>query len=99
MFFLAESPRWIARFKPPDAAMEVLSKLRNLPSDHAYLVDEMYAITDQLEQERISANGKGFMAQLRELAMPGNRRRIVLGVLIFIFMQFASSNTINYYSP
>jgi len=99
MLFLPESPRWIARFKTPDAAMEALSKLRNLPSDHAYLADEMYAITDQLEQERISAIGKGFMAQLRELAMPENRRRIVLGVLIFIFMQFAGSNAINYYSP
>jgi len=58
-----------------------------------------YAITDQLEQERISVHGKGFMAQLRELAIPGNRRRIILGVQIFIFVQFAGSNAINYYSP
>lgn len=55
----------------------------------------MYAITDQIEQERIATHGKGIASQLRELAMPGNRRRICLGVTIFVFMQMAGSNAIN----
>ena len=41
----------------------------------------------------------GMLAQLKELRIPSNRKRIILGVLIFVFMQFAGSNAINYYSP
>lgn len=55
----------------------------------------MYAITDQIDQERIATHGKGIASQLRELAMPGNRRRISLGVAMFVFMQMAGSNAIN----
>jgi hypothetical protein len=39
----------------------------------------------------------GLLSQLKELRTPSNRRRIAIGVAIFIFMQFAGSNAINYY--
>lgn len=32
--------------------------------------------------------------QWTELLVPSNRKRIILGILIFIFMQFAGSNAI-----
>jgi len=99
MFFLPESPRWLVRFKTREAAIEVLAKLRNLPKDHEYILEEIFAITDQVEQERHATQGKGLLAELREVALPGNRKRLILGVMIFIFMQMAGSNAINYYSP
>jgi hypothetical protein len=99
MFFLTESPRWIARFKGREPALKALSKLRNLPEEHPYLQEEIYRVLDQIEQERQHTAGKGMMAELKEMVVPGNRKRITIGVLIFIFMQFAGSNAINYYSP
>lgn len=99
MIFLPESPRWIARFRSREEATAVLSKLRNLPEDHEYVVEEIYRVTDQIEQERRATHGKGLIAEFREMMMPGNRNRIAIGVMIFVFMQMAGSNAINYYSP
>ncbi|KAL5312883.1 hypothetical protein ACEPPN_019309 [Leptodophora sp. 'Broadleaf-Isolate-01'] len=99
MLLLSESPRWLVRFRSREAAIKVLAELRNLPTDHEYIIEEVFAITDQVEQERHAVEGKGFLAELREVALPGNRRRLILGVMIFVFMQMAGSNAINYYSP
>ena len=95
MFFLLESPRWVARVKGHDASIEILSTLRQIPADHPYLVEEANAISRQIEEERMQTAGKGLLAEFRELCRPGNRRRIMLGVLIFVFMQMAGSNAIN----
>jgi hypothetical protein len=95
MFFLPESPRWSAKSKGQEVTVRQLANLRNLPIDHEYINEEMFRIMEQIEQERAAVSGKGLLAEYRELAMPGNRRRIVVGVLIFVFMQFAGSNAIN----
>jgi MFS family permease len=95
MIFLPESPRWIARFKGRDEAVVALAKLRNLPVDHEYVAEEIYRVIDQIDQERLATHGKGLIAEFREIAMPGNRNRITIGVFIFIFMQMAGSNAIN----
>lgn len=87
--------RWLVRFRSREAAIKVLAELRNLPTDHEYIIEEVFAITDQVEQERHAVEGKGFLAELREVALPGNRRRLILGVMIFVFMQMAGSNAIN----
>jgi Sugar (and other) transporter len=54
---------------------------------------------DQIEQERQSTSGKGLIAEFKELSHKGNRNRIAIGVCIFIFMQMAGSNAINFFSP
>jgi hypothetical protein len=59
----------------------------------------MYRIMDQIEQERLSTSGKGLIAEFKELSHKGNRNRIAIGVSIFIFMQMAGSNAINFFSP
>jgi hypothetical protein len=87
--------RWLVRFRSREVAVDTLAKLRNLPSDHEYIVEEIFAVTDQVEQERQATHGKGLLAELREMILPANRRRIILGVVIFIFMQMAGSNAIN----
>lgn len=100
MFFLPDSPRWYARVKGRSAAVPVLAKLRNLPEDHEYINEEIGRILNQIEHERHSTAGqKGLLAEFRELARPGNRNRIAIGVSLFVFMQMAGSNAINFYSP
>ncbi len=54
---------------------------------------------DQIEHERQTTAGKGLAAEFKELSLKGNRNRLVIGVLIFTFMQMAGSNAINFYSP
>lgn len=91
--------RWYARFKGREAATTVLAKLRNLPNDHVYLQEEIQQVMAQIEHERQSIVGKGLIAEFRELGRKGNRNRIAIGVTLFIFMQMAGSNAINFYSP
>jgi hypothetical protein len=43
---------------------------------------------------REDRTGGGMLSQWKELGNPGNRRRISIGVAIFVFMQFAGSNAI-----
>lgn len=99
MCFLPESPRWYARFRTREQAVNVLSKLRNLEADHPYIQEEVYRIMDQIEHERQATAGKGLIAEFKELCQKGNRNRIAIGVCLFIFMQMAGSNAINFYSP
>lgn len=77
----------------------VLSTLRNLPADHPYIQEEVYRIMEQIEQERASTSGKGLVAEIKELSHKGNRNRLAIGVCIFVFMQMAGSNAINFFSP
>lgn len=55
----------------------------------------MDTVNDELERR---PNG-GMIGEWKELAVPSNRKRITVGVIIFIFMQMAGSNAINYFSP
>ena len=91
--------RWYARTKGRDVATTVLAKLRNLPVEHPYVQEEIDRVINQIEYEREHTVGKGLVAEFKELSKPGNRNRIAIGVIIFIFMQMAGSNAINFYSP
>ncbi|KKP00379.1 hypothetical protein THAR02_07508 [Trichoderma harzianum] len=99
IFFIPESPRWLAREKGREACLKVLQRLRNLPDDHPYLLEEAHSIFQQLEHEELIAEGNGLKSIVKEIAKAGNRRRLGIGALMFIFMQMAGSNAINYYSP
>lgn len=96
ILFVPESPRWTARSKGREATLSVLSRLRRLPRDHADVHEETAIIIAQIEDELTSVHKGGLFGQFQELfTQPLNRRRILLGFLIFVFMQFAGSNAIN----
>ncbi|CAD0083812.1 unnamed protein product [Aureobasidium vineae] len=99
MFFVTESPRWLAQHKSREIAAHTLCKLRGLPEDHEYLQEELTHIMDTVNEQLESPHDQGLVSQFKELRVPSNRRRILAGFFIFVFMQFAGSNAINYYSP
>ena len=99
MFCVPESPRWLAQHKSRDIAAHTLCKLRNLPEDHPYLQEELTHIMDTVNEQLESPDDQGLVSKFKELRVPSNRRRIFVGVTLFIAMQFAGSNAINYYSP
>ncbi|EME88733.1 uncharacterized protein MYCFIDRAFT_185295 [Pseudocercospora fijiensis CIRAD86] len=99
MFVVPESPRWVAQHFGRSEALKVLSRLRKLDAEHEYVQDEVSRIVQQLEDEQCSGAPQSPLQQLKRLGRPGYRNRLVIGVWIFIFMQMAGSNAINYFSP
>ncbi|KAF2998729.1 hypothetical protein E8E14_000860 [Neopestalotiopsis sp. 37M] len=98
--FIPESPRWLAQHVGREACTQVLRKLRNIDADHPFLVEEVDAIFQQLEQEQPSdASNDSWKSLVREMAEPSNRKRLAIGSMMFVFMQMAGSNAINYFSP
>lgn len=87
MFFVPESPRWLAQHKSRDIAAHTLCKLRGLPEDHPYLQEELTHIMDTVNEQLESPHDQGLISQLKELRVPSNRRRIFVGVTIFIFVR------------
>ncbi|CEJ56450.1 hypothetical protein PMG11_02656 [Penicillium brasilianum] len=98
LWFMPESPRWMAKAHGRSRVTEVLSLLRNLPGDHPDVQHEVDDILQQLELER-AMSPDGTLSSVKELMQPGIRYRLFLGVVIMIFFQMAGSNAINYYSP
>ncbi|KAM0793008.1 hypothetical protein ACM66B_000501 [Microbotryomycetes sp. NB124-2] len=99
MFFLTETPRFMAKAHNEVRAAETLSYLRNLPMDHPYIQDELAGIVEQVENERAVTAGAGRFSVVRETFGPTNRVRLFKGVVLMIFFQFSGTNAINYYSP
>lgn len=91
--------RWLAKNSGQEACIRALQKLRNLTPDHPYLREEVDGIFRQLESEREFEDRSGRFSVSKEMWRPRNRQRLTIGVLMFIFMQMAGSNAINYYSP
>lgn len=91
--------RWLAQHKSRSAGIAVLSKLRGLDEDHPYLQEEMQHVMDTINDVFEHTSNGGLIAQWKELAVPSNRKRILVGVVMFIFMQGCGSNAINYFSP
>jgi sugar porter (SP) family MFS transporter len=115
MFFVPESPRyatretqnmnhtnnrrWMAQHKSRASCSLILSKLRGLEEDHPYLQEELAHIMDTVNDELERCPNGSMWTQWKDLAEPSNRKRVLVGVFSFIFMQGAGSNAINYFSP
>lgn len=89
-----ESPRWLVKAGKVSRARSVLAKIRNLSEDHPYVAWEMQAVEGQLEHEMQGRSGqtRGVVATLREMAAPGNRSRLFLGVSIMLLQNLVGSS-------
>lgn len=83
-----ESPRWLIKSGKTSRATEILSKIRNLPQDHSYIQEEVQSVECQLENQNQGTSGqtRGFIGMCRELAAPGLRNRLLLG-MSFMMLQ------------
>ncbi|ENH66730.1 Quinate permease [Fusarium oxysporum f. sp. cubense race 1] len=96
-----ESPRWLIKAGKTSRARKILSKIRNLPQDHPYIQEEVQSVECQLENETRGTLGqtRGFIGLCRELAAPGVRNRLLLGMSFMMLQNLVGANAINYYSP
>ncbi|KAG5935643.1 hypothetical protein E4U53_000388 [Claviceps sorghi] len=99
LVLLPESPRYLARKKGREACVSALQRLRNIPRDHPYIQDEVHCILHQIQHDEAISEGTGVVSFCREVSQPANCKRLITGCLMFICMQMAGSNAINYYSP
>jgi len=97
--WLKESPRWLLTKNKREQAIKNLCWIRQLPSDHIYIVEEIAFIDATIEEQR-SKIGESFWAPFK--AVGRNRSfqwRMILGGLLFLWQNGSGINAINYYSP
>jgi sugar porter (SP) family MFS transporter len=88
MFFLPESPRWLAKRDRQDAVREVLSRIRPASSVEA----EFQEIQRGLAQSQEHGNW-------RDLLKPALRPALIVGIGLAISQQVTGINTVIYYAP
>lgn len=90
MLLCPESPRWLASQDLWEKATAVLSDVRQLPPDHAYIQQELLELRTQLDQERAIMQDTGFLALQKECwTIPANRKRALLTAAIISFQQWS----------
>lgn len=99
-FFAKESPRWLIKVGRHEEALKNLSQLRQLSSDHPYVVSEILDINDQLNREREATMGTTWLGPIRELfASKANIYRIQLSIFSQLLAQWSGANSITIYAP
>jgi sugar porter (SP) family MFS transporter len=98
-FLIKESPRWLFSRGKREQGIKNLCWIRNLPEDHIYMQEEIYAIDTAIEQQKATI-GMSFWGPFK--AVLSNRRvtyRFLLGGSLFLWQNATGINAINYYSP
>lgn len=81
-----ESPRWKARGDDFEAAERILTKIRGLDANHAYIQHEMAEIRAQVEER--STNRLSKKAQFMKLFQKGVRNRMAIGLALMFLQSF-----------
>lgn len=97
--FIKESPRWLFGRGRREEAIKNLCWMRQLDQSDIYMIEEIGAIDQALEEQR-AAIGLGFWKPFK--AAGTNKRvmwRLFLGSALFFWQNGSGINAINYYSP
>ncbi len=86
LFFIPESPRWLAQKGRAERAFGILARVAGREEARA----QMSEIQAALAQEE---------GRFRELFRPGLRKALLVGVLLAVFGQLSGVNIVVYYGP
>ena len=90
LFFVPESPRWLAMNKRDDEALDILEKVSGRQQAEA----DLASVHEALEMEADAAKGT-----LRDLFQPAMKLVLVIGVSIAILQQITGINSVFFYAP
>jgi sugar porter (SP) family MFS transporter len=92
---LKESPRWLSKQGQHSQALLNLAHMRGLsPGAFSVQVEYREIYESILHEQEISGG-----ATYKELLLPGNRKRVLLGFFVMMAQQFSGTNAIGYYAP
>lgn len=98
-FLQYESPRFLVKKGEPGKALRVMSRLRKLPEDHDYVVNEINAITLSHQHELEATHGAGWFGVVKELfGTPSNLYRLYLTLMAQIMSQWSGAGSITLYA-
>ncbi|KAI1440181.1 hexose transporter [Annulohypoxylon stygium] len=94
LFFLPESPRWLAYKDRREEALDVLARIENTDRDDPSVQLQFREIIDTIEFEKQAGRGVGFREAARS---PANRKRVYLAMSVAPLCMLTGSNVITYY--
>lgn len=94
MYFLSDTPRWLAGRRDPEAARKALARLRGVSSGDPGLDRELSQIV--AADHGAAAAGT---ARWGDLLAPKVRPALIVGVGLFALQQFSGINAVIYYAP
>lgn len=98
-FLQYESPRYLVKQGKDEKALENLCRLRNLPPDHEYIVNELNAIQSAHQMEMEATMGSGPVGILKEtFLVPSNLYRVYLTLMAQILSQWSGAGSITVYA-
>ncbi|KAL2786078.1 general substrate transporter [Aspergillus keveii] len=99
-FAQIESPRFHVKRNNFEAALRNLSRMRNLPPDHEYVVEEITAIQSSHQAEMEATLGLGWLGVLKEAVLiPSNLYRLYLAAMVQVLSQWSGAGSITVYAP
>ncbi|KAL2125966.1 hypothetical protein VTI74DRAFT_2058 [Chaetomium olivicolor] len=98
--FQYESPRYLVMKDHHDKALRTMSRLRNLPADHPYVVREISAVAVAHAEETAATKSAGPLGILKEaFTIPSNLYRVSLTIAAQILSQWSGAGSITLYAP
>ncbi|PLB34745.1 putative MFS quinate transporter [Aspergillus candidus] len=99
-FLQYESPRFLIKKGRFDQALTNLSRVRQLPPDHEYVVQEITAIHTSHEAEKEATMGAGPLGVLKEaFLVRSNLYRLYMASMAQILSQWSGAGSITLYAP
>ena len=99
-FFQYESPRFLVKENKVEKAIENMAKIRNLPADDPYVLEEVRAIQDAYEEELEATMGTSWFGIVKELFLvPSNAYRLWLSIMVQFLSQWSGAGSITLYAP
>ncbi|KAA8642542.1 hypothetical protein EYZ11_004519 [Aspergillus tanneri] len=99
-FMQYESPRFLVKKGNHEKALENLSRIRHLPTDHEYIVQELNGIRSSHEAEMEATMGTGPIGVLKEAFLdPKNLYRLYIASGAQLLSQWSGAGSITLYAP
>ncbi|KAJ5999572.1 Major facilitator superfamily domain general substrate transporter [Penicillium sp. IBT 35674x] len=98
-FLQFESPRYLVKQGQTEKAITNLARIRNLPTDHDYVVREFAAIEAAHQAELEATMGSGPIGIIKEtFLVPSNLYRVYLTFMAQILSQWSGAGSITVYA-